>query len=111
MQARYRARVRIRTIPDKPDCQRVPVALPPGTVPVRSPQPSEKGVTLIGIVGVFWERRHDSVSLRDLLNHAGFVELCLVGPGTPRVRSKRSRFGASFGRIIGNKTVGSLCAG
>ena len=43
MQAQYRARARIRAIPDKPDCRHAAVTLP-GAILVRSPQPSENGV-------------------------------------------------------------------
>ena len=43
------------------------VMLPAGAVLVESPQRNE---TLGGMIGVFWEGRHYSVFLRDLLQKA-----------------------------------------
>jgi hypothetical protein len=56
---------------DKPGGQKVSVRIPVGAMLRESSQPS---TTLLGMVGVHWEGRHYSVSLKDLLNNAERVE-------------------------------------
>jgi len=64
----------MRAILDKPDGQHMSVKLPAGANLVRSPQPSESGSTLFGMVGVYWEGRHYSVYPHDLLVKAEQVQ-------------------------------------
>jgi hypothetical protein len=74
MQTRYRVRVPIRAILDQPDGKYLSVNLPAGAILVRPSQPAEKGTTLFGMVGVYWEGRHYSVYPNDLLVKAERVE-------------------------------------
>ncbi len=68
---RYRLKIRIRAILDKPGGQHVPVTLPAGALLIQSTQPS---TTLLGMTGVYWEGRHYSVYPRDLLRAAARVD-------------------------------------
>ncbi len=70
MQTRYRLNAPIRAILDKPD-RYASVTIPAGAVLYDSSQPS---TTLLGMVGVLWEGRHYSVSLKDLLKNAEGVQ-------------------------------------
>ena len=74
MQTRYCVRVPIRAILNQPDGKDVSVNLPAGAILARPSQPSEKGTTLFGMVGVYWEERHYSVYPNDLLVKAECVE-------------------------------------
>jgi hypothetical protein len=73
MQSRYRLTRPIRAIFDKLEGH-VPVDLPAGTVLIRYSPASENSTTLFGMVGVYWEGRHYSVYLNDLLFKAENVE-------------------------------------
>jgi hypothetical protein len=63
----YRLKVAIPAILDKFGGEKLSVTLPSGAVLRDSPQPS---TTLLGLVGVWWEGRHYSVALKDLLHKA-----------------------------------------
>ena len=64
---RYRLKAPIAAIYPKVGGSLVDVTLPPGAMLIESSQPSG---TLIGMIGVYWEGRHYSVHLKDLLNNA-----------------------------------------
>ena len=66
MAIKYYVRAAIRAIYDKPDGKHVSVDLPTGAILTRPSQPSEKGTTLFGMVGVYWEGKHYSVYPNDL---------------------------------------------
>jgi hypothetical protein len=66
MQSRYRLTRPIRAIFDKLEGH-VSVELPAGTVLTRHSPASVNSTTLFGMVGVYWEGRHYSVYLNDLL--------------------------------------------
>ena len=70
MQTRYGLKVPIRAILDKPEGGETSVTLPVGAL-LKSSQTS---MTLAGMVGVFWEGRHYSVYLSDLLRKTERVE-------------------------------------
>jgi hypothetical protein len=63
---RYRLKTPIAAIYDKVGGSLVRVMLPAGAVVTESSQPSG---TVIGMIGVYWEGRHYSVHLRDLLKN------------------------------------------
>ena len=63
---RYRLKTSIPAIYDKLGGSLMRVNLPSGAVLTESFQPSG---TLIGMIGVYWEGRHYSVHLRDLLKN------------------------------------------
>lgn len=63
---RYRLKTSISAIYDKLGGSLIRVTLPAGAVLTDSSQPSG---TLIGMIGVYWEGRHYSVHLRDLLKN------------------------------------------
>ena len=65
--AKYRLKVAISAILDRPGGQKASITLPAGAVLYESSQPSS---TLFGMVGVLWEGRHYSVYLKDLLKKA-----------------------------------------
>jgi hypothetical protein len=67
---RYSVKVPLSAILDKPGGEQVSVTLPAGAVLQESTRPS---TTLLGMVGVYWEGRHYSVSLGDLLKKAELV--------------------------------------
>jgi len=67
MATRYRLKASITAVLDKPGGQQVSVTLPIGAILVDSSKPS---TTLLGMIGVYWESRHYSVSMRDLLHKA-----------------------------------------
>ncbi len=67
MSTRYRLKVPIRAILNKPQGQQVSVILPAGAVLVRAAHSAEKATTLFGMAGVYWEDRHYSVYPNDLL--------------------------------------------
>ena len=70
MQTRYRVRVPISAILDRPDGE-TSVTLPAGALL----QPtSQRSTTLMGMVGVSGEGRHYSLSLSDLLRKTDRVE-------------------------------------
>jgi hypothetical protein len=62
--ARYRLKTPIAAIYDRPGGGLVRITLPAGALLTESSQHSS---TLLGLVGVFWEGQHYSVSLNDLL--------------------------------------------
>src|SRR4029077_15975199 len=64
MLSRYRLKIPLSAILDKPGGQNVPVTIPIGAVLVDSLHTS---TTLPGMAGVFWEGQHCSVFLNDLL--------------------------------------------
>ena len=70
MQTRYRLKVPIRAILDKPEGGETSVTLPAGALL----KPSQTPLTLMGRVGVYWEGRHYSVYLSDLLRKTERVE-------------------------------------
>lgn len=69
--SRYRLKAPIPAIYDKPESGWVRVTLPAGTILTES---SQHTTTLLKTVGVYWEERHYSVSLNDLLHKAERVE-------------------------------------
>jgi hypothetical protein len=71
MTTRYRLKVPISAILDKPGGEQISVTLPAGTMLRPTSQPS---TTLLGMVGVYWEERHYSILLRDLLHKTERVE-------------------------------------
>ena len=62
--AQYQVKDPMLAILDQPEGQRVTVTIPVGAVLHDSTKPT---TTLLGLVGVYWEGRHYSVSFRDLL--------------------------------------------
>lgn len=70
--ATYRLKAGIPAILDQSESRTLPVMLPAGAVLRDSSQAS---TTVLGMIGVWWEGRHYSVSLKDLLNKAGRVFL------------------------------------
>jgi hypothetical protein len=69
---RYRLKIPIAAIYSKPEGSLVRITLPAGGVLTESRQPSG---TLIGMIGVYWEGRHYSVHLKDLLNNGQRVSV------------------------------------
>jgi hypothetical protein len=67
----YCLRVPTSAILDKPGGEQVPVTLPAGAILRESLQHS---TTLLGMFGVYWEGRHYSVSLPELLLKAEAVQ-------------------------------------
>lgn len=67
----YVLKVPISAILDKQEGQNASVKIPAGAVLRESAQPS---TTLLGMIGVYWEGRHYSVSFRDLARNADLVE-------------------------------------
>jgi hypothetical protein len=69
MATRYRLKSAIPAMMDSPAGrhQQLSVMLPAGAVLLHSFQAS---TTLLGMIGAYWEGRHYSVSLRDLLKKA-----------------------------------------
>ena len=65
--AKYRLKVPISAILDRPGGQKVFVTLPVGALLDESSQPS---TILLGMAGVYWEGRHYSVYPKDLLKKA-----------------------------------------
>jgi hypothetical protein len=63
---RYRLKTSIPAIYDKPEGGLVRVEIPAGATVIESSEPSG---TVIGMIGVYWEGRHYSVHLRDLLKY------------------------------------------
>jgi hypothetical protein len=68
---RYRLKTSIAAIYDKLGDSLVRVTLPAGALLTESSQPSG---TVIGMIGVYWEGRHYSVHLRDLLRNGERVQ-------------------------------------
>ena len=62
--AQYQVTAPMLAIFDQVEGKRVTVTIPVGAVLRDSTQPT---TTLLGLVGVYWEGRHYSVSFRDLL--------------------------------------------
>ena len=62
--AQYRVNAPMLAISDESGDKRVTVTIPVGAVLHDSTKPT---TTLLGLVGVYWEGRHCSVSFRDLL--------------------------------------------
>lgn len=73
MQSRYRLTRPIRAVFDKLEGH-ISVELPAGTVLTRFSPASENSTTLFGMIGVYWEGRHYSVYLNDLLFKTEQVE-------------------------------------
>ena len=69
--AQYQVKDPMLAILDQPEGQRVTVTIPVGALLYESLHTS---TTLVGMVGVYWEGRHYSVSFRDLLKNAEFVQ-------------------------------------
>jgi hypothetical protein len=69
---RYRLTTSIAAIYDKLGDSLVRVTLPVGAVLTESSQPSG---TVIGMIGVYWEGRHYSVHLRDLIRNGERVSV------------------------------------
>ena len=69
---RYRLKTPIAAIYDKVGGNLVRVTLPAGAMVTESTQPSG---TVIGMIGVYWEGRHYSVHLRDLLRNGERVSI------------------------------------
>ena len=67
---RYQVTAPMLAIFDQVVGKRVTVTIPVGAVLRDSTQPT---TTLLGLVGVYWEGRHYSVSFRDLLKNAEIV--------------------------------------
>ncbi|HLJ44325.1 MAG TPA: hypothetical protein VKT12_08885 [Candidatus Binataceae bacterium] len=67
MSAQYRLKIPIRAIYERASGEHVSVTLPTGAVLRESIQ---HYITLLGMVGVYWEGRHYSVSLVDLVQKA-----------------------------------------
>jgi hypothetical protein len=65
--AKYQVKTPLPAIWHKPGGQKESVTLPVGTV---LEEASRHSATLEGKVGVYWEGRHYSVSLKDLLTKA-----------------------------------------
>ena len=65
--SQYRVQTPISAILDTPQGGQVTVTIPVGAVLHDSYQHS---TTLLGMVGVYWEGRHYSVSFKDLLKNA-----------------------------------------
>ena len=63
---RYRLRLPIRAILDKPGGQQVEVTLPAGVILEDS---SRSSSALFGMVGVYWEGRHYSVYPKELVRN------------------------------------------
>ena len=68
--AQYRVNAPMLAISDESGDKRVTVTIPVGAVLHDSTKPT---TTLLGLVGVYWEGRHYSVSFRDLLKNAKIV--------------------------------------
>jgi len=68
--AQYQVTAPMLAISDQEVGRRVQVTIPVGAVLHDSTQPT---TTLLGLVGVYWEGRHYSVSFRDLLKKAQCV--------------------------------------
>lgn len=68
--AQYRVTAPMLAVFDQEVGRRVTVTIPVGAVLHDSTQPT---TTLLGLVGVYWEGRHYSVSFRDLLKKAQSV--------------------------------------
>ena len=62
--ALYRVKVPMLAVLDQSEGKRVTVTIPVGAVLHDATKPT---TTLLGLVGVYWEGRHYSVSFRDLL--------------------------------------------
>ena len=69
---RYRLKAPIQAIYHKPESGDVSVTLPAGAILVESVEHSR---TLIGMVGVYWEGRHYSVSLGSLLRETEAISV------------------------------------
>jgi hypothetical protein len=69
--AQYQVTAPILAILDEAVGKRTTVTIPVGAVLQDSTQPT---TTLLGLVGVYWEGRHYSVSFRDLINKAQCVQ-------------------------------------
>ena len=69
--AQYQVTAPMLAIFDQVEGKRVTVTIPVGAVLRDSTQPT---TTLLGLVGVYWEGRHYSVSFRDLLKKAKCVK-------------------------------------
>jgi len=67
----YQVKAPMLAIFDEVVGKRATVTIPVGAVLHDSKQPT---TTLLGLVGVFWEGRHYSVSFRDLLKKAECVQ-------------------------------------
>jgi hypothetical protein len=67
MAGQYRLKVSLRAIFERASGEQVSVTLPAGALLRESVQ---HYITLLGMVGVYWEGRHYSVSLSDLLQKA-----------------------------------------
>jgi len=69
--AQYQVTAPMLAILDEAVGKRVTVTIPVGAVLRDSTQPT---TTLLGLVGVYWEGRHYSISFRDLLKKAQGVQ-------------------------------------
>ena len=69
--AQYQVTAPMSAILDQAGGGRVTVTIPVGAVLHDSSKPS---TTLLGLVGVYWEGRHYSVSFRDLIKKAKCVK-------------------------------------
>ena len=68
---RYRLKTSIPAIFDKVGGSLIRVTLPAGAMLTESTQPSG---TVIGMIGVYWEGRHYSLHLRDLIKNGERVQ-------------------------------------
>jgi hypothetical protein len=69
---RYSLKTPIPAIYDKLGGSLIRVTLPAGALLTESSQPS---ATMIGMIGVYWEGRHYSIHLRDLLRNGERVSV------------------------------------
>jgi len=69
--AQYQVKDPMLAILDEPGGKRATVTIPVGAVLRDSTQPT---TTLLGLVGVYWEGRHYSVSFGDLLKKTQCVQ-------------------------------------
>ena len=73
METRYRLKAPILAVLKKQNGELFSVTIPVGSLLVRFAQPQETSTTLIGMIGVHWERRHYSVYPNELALHAEHV--------------------------------------
>ena len=69
--AQYQVTAPMLAIWDEAVGQRVFVTIPVGAILRDSSEPS---TTLLGLVGIYWEGRHYSISFRDLITKAQGVQ-------------------------------------
>jgi hypothetical protein len=69
--SRYRLKASIPAIYNKPEGRLVRAEIPAGAMVIESSEPSG---TVIGMIGVYWDGRHYSVHLRDLLKNGECIK-------------------------------------